>query len=259
MVSKMEWNEINAGSEATDALARAARKAKRPWAAALALCLSAFLLSSCGNSQLSTAAMREATAPALQTIGERAEGIILAVPAEDWPRVYAYIQDIDNRWKDYKRPTVTGLSDPPGFPAGMLRGDLDAALASLRYQAAAKDSPGTIQAAGRVSGAAAELIGFYNPDRPSALHRLAVHEKRIMIQATEGDLVAASTSLDNVRGAWGRARTAVVVRAGDVVARGFDELIAEQQAAIQARNLPRLASGAQVALNMINDMQQLNY
>ncbi len=203
--------------------------------------------------------MREATAPPLQTIGERAEGIILAVPAEDWPRVYAYIQDIDNRWKDYKHPTVTGLSDSPGFPAGMMRGDLDAALASLRYQAAARDVPGTIQAAGRVSGAAAELIGFYNPDRPSALHRLAVHEKRIMIQATEGDLTAASASLDNVRSAWSRARTAVRTRAGDAVAQGFDQLIAEQQAAIQARNLPRLASGAQIALEMINDMQQLNY
>ncbi len=51
----------------------------------------------------------------------------------------------------------------------------------------------------------------------------------------------------------------MLVQAGDVVARGFDQLIVEQQAAIQARNLPRLASGAQIALEMINDMQQLSY
>ncbi|MGE5295937.1 MAG: hypothetical protein ACM3VT_14020 [Solirubrobacterales bacterium] len=200
-----------------------------------------------------------ATTPALQTIGERAEGIILAVPAEDWPRVYAYIKEIDNRWKDYKHPTITLTTEPHGYPEGLLMGDLDAALTGLKYGAAAKDVPGTIKAAAEVSGAAAELIGFYNPERPSALHRLALHEKRIMIQATEGDLAAASTSLDNIRVAWGRARPAVRTRAGDVVAEGFDQLIVEQQAAIRAKNFPRLASGAQVALEMVNNMQQLTY
>ncbi len=255
----MEWTEIDASSEATVAPGRTARTPGRPRATALLLCVLLCLPTSCAKSRQNTAPIRGVTVPALQTISERAEGIILAVPAEDWPRVYAYIKEIDNRWTDYKCPTITAASEPRGFPTGMLYGDLDAAVASLKYGAAAKDVPGTIRAAGRVSGAATELIGFYNPDRPSALHRLAVHEKWIMIQATEGDLAAASTSLDNVRGAWGRARTAVLIRAGDVVAQGFDQLIVEQQAAIQARNLPRLASGAQIALEMINDMQQLSY
>jgi hypothetical protein len=195
----------------------------------------------------------------LQVISERAEGIVIAVPAEDWPRVYAYIKDIENTWRDYKHPTTTGAAIPRRFPTGMLFGDLDAALTGLKDEAAVKNVPGTIKAAGNVSGAVATLIGFFNPDRPSALYRLAVNEKLIMIHATDGNLPAASTTLDNVRVAWDRARPAVLDRTEDVVVQGFDRLIAEQQAAIQARNLPRLASGARDALRMLNDMQQLEY
>jgi hypothetical protein len=197
--------------------------------------------------------------PSLQVISERAESIIIAVPAEDWPRVYAYIKDIDNTWRDYKHPTTTASTERPRFPTGMLLGDLDAALAGLKYGAATKDAVETIKAAGEVSGAAATLIGYYNPDRPSGLHRLALHENRIMVEATDGNLAAASRNLENLRVAWNRVRPTVLLRTEDVVVRGFDQLIDEQHVAIQTRNLPRLASGARTALQMINDMQQLNY
>jgi len=197
--------------------------------------------------------------PSLQRISERAESIIIAIPAQDWPRVYAYIKDIDSTWRDYKNPTVTASTEPRRYPTGMLFGDLDAALTGLKYGAAIKNVPGTIKAAGEVSDAAAVLIGYYNPDRPSGLHRLALHENRIMVEATDGDLAAASRNLENVRIAWNRVRPTILVRTEDVVVRGFDQLIDEQHAAIQTRNLPRLASGARTALQMINDMQQLNY
>jgi hypothetical protein len=197
--------------------------------------------------------------PSLQRISERAEGIIVAVPAQDWPRVYAYIKDIDSTWRDYKSPTITASAEPRRYPTALLFGDLDAALAGLKYGAAAKDVPGTIKSAGEVSNAATVLIGYYNPDRPSALHRLAMHENRIMVEATDGDLAAATRHLEDVRVAWSRVRPTVLIRTQDVVVRGFDQLIDEQNEAIQARNLPRLASGARTALQMINDMQQLNY
>ena len=223
------------------------------------MCVLMSLLASCANSRRNAAMDPEEPPTALQRISERAEGIIIAVPAEDWPRVYAYIKEIDNTWRDYKHPTTTASAGPGRYPAGMLFGDLDAALTGLKYGAATRDIVETINAAGEVSGAAAVLIGFYNPDRPSALHRLAMHEKQIMIHATEGDLAAAATNLDSVRIAWDRAKPTVLTRTGDAVVRGFDQLIDEQQAAIQARNLPRLASGAKDALRMINDMQQLEY
>lgn len=222
------------------------------------LCGLLFLLASCENNRR-TAIDPQEPPTALQRISERAEGIMIAVPAEDWPRVYAFVQDIDNTWRDYKNPAMTGIAAPPQYPTGLLLGDLDAAVAGLKYGAAARDAEGTIKAAGEVSGAVAVLIGYYNPDRPSALHRIAMQEKQIMIQATEGDLAAASANLENIRIAWDRARPTVRDRTSDVVVQGFDQLIAEQRAAIQARNLPRLASGAKDALRMINDMQQLEY
>jgi len=242
-----------------DSSTGAAWMPRRRHAAILLTCVLLCLSASCSKSDRKTTGILDDTPPSLQRISERAEGIIVAVPAQDWPRVYAYIKDIDDTWRDYKNPTVTASSEPRRYPTGLLYGDLDAALTGLKYGAAAKDVPGTIKAAGEVSSAAAVLIGYYNPERPSGLHRLALHENRIMVEATDGDLAAASRHLQDVRVAWNRVRPAVLIRTQDVVVRGFDQLIDEQNEAIQARNLPRLASGARTALQMINDMQQLNY
>ncbi len=260
MGNRMQQNGIGVNSRfKRGSPAATARLPGRRWVVGVSLCVLTCLLGSCAESKRTAAALLYDPPTSLQMISERAEGIIVAVPAQDWPRVYAYIKDIDNTWRDYKRPTVTPSPEPRRYPAGMLYGDLDAALAGLKYGAAARDPLETIQAAGDVSGAAAELIGFSNPRRPSGIHRLAVFERRIIIEATEGDLAGVSVTLDRIRNTWGQVRTAVLTRVGDVVAQGFDQLIAEQQAAIQANNPPRLAAGARSALQMINDMQQLEY
>lgn len=260
MVRETERNETLAGSAAEKRLSsKTARTPDWRHAAIPLICALLCLSASCSKSRRKTMGILDDTPPSLQRIGERAESIIIAVPAQDWPRVYAYIRDIDNTWRDYKHPTVTASTEPRQFPTGLLFGDLDAALTGLRYGAAAKDIMGTIRAASEVSNAAAVLIGYYNPDRPSALHRLALHENRIMVEATNGDLTAASRNLENVRIAWNRVRPTVLIRTEEVVVQGFDQLIDEQRVAIQTGNLPRLASGARTALQMINDMQQLNY
>ena len=61
----------------------------------------------------------EAVQPSLQRIGQRAEAIVVSVPTEDWPRVYAYIREISDAWQDYKHPTVNPSPEPRRFPAGM--------------------------------------------------------------------------------------------------------------------------------------------
>jgi len=226
----------------------------------MSMCVLICLLTSCAasRSDRESAALPEDGAPALQVIGERAEGILLAVPAQDWPRVYAYIRDIDSLWQDYKRPTST-TSEPRRFPTGLLFGDLDAAVAGLKWGAAARDSRHTLRAAGDLSGAVAALAGYSNPERPSGIHRLAVLQTQIAMESAEGNLTAASRNFERLRGTWGQVRPTVRTRAGDVVVQGVDQLLAEQQVALQAGNPSWLASSARDTLQMINDLQQLTY
>jgi len=197
--------------------------------------------------------------PALQRIGQRAEGIVLAVPAEDWPRVYAYIREIDDTWKDYKQPTVQPPAEPRRYPARLMVRQLDAALAALKSAAGARDGPRTMKAANDVNAAAVDLFAFYNPSLPPDMHRLAVFERRILLDSADGDLTGASDTLDRVRGAWGRVRTTISSHVGNTVVSEFDQRIADQQAALDANDSDRLIATAKQALTMIDQMQRLYY
>jgi hypothetical protein len=202
---------------------------------------------------------RDRIPPALQRIGQRAEGIVVAVPAENWPRVYAYISEIDDTWKDYKRPTVVPPAEPGGFPTRMMIRQLDAALAALKRSAAARDATGTMKAANDVNAAATDLFAFYNPTLPSDFHRLTVLEQRILLDSADGDLTRASDTLSRVRDAWGRVRPTISNHVGNSVVNEFDRHITDQQAAVDARDGGRLSSTAKQALTMIDQMERLYY
>ena len=222
-------------------------------------CAMVCLAASCAGPSREVAAAGEEIPPALLTISERAEAIIPAVRAQDWPRVYAHIKDVEDVWQGYKSPTVAPPPEPREYPTGMLFGEVDAALAALRYAAATRDAKGTMRAANDLSGAAVELIGYYNPARPSGINRLAVFQRHIVLDAADGDLADIATNLSRVRSMWDRVRPTILANAGDTVVNGFDQLIAEQDAALQARDRARLTSSAEAALQMINQMQELHY
>jgi len=202
---------------------------------------------------------RDRIPPALQRIGQRAEGIIVAVPTENWPRVYAYVSDIDNAWKDYKRPTVAPSAEPRRFPANMMVHQLDAALAALKRSAAARDAPGTMKAADDVNAAATDLFAFYNPTLPPQIHRLTVLERRILLNSADGDLTGASGTLISVRKAWGQLRPTISNHVGNKVVNEFDQHIEDQQAALDAKDRGRLSATAKQALTMIDQMERLYY
>ena len=195
----------------------------------------------------------------LQRIGQRAESIVLAVPAEDWPRVYAYVREIDDAWKDYKRPTVQPSSEPERYPARLLVRQLDAALAALKSAAATRDRARTMKAANDVNAVAIDLFAFYNPGMPPDMYRLTVLERRILLDSADGDLTRASATLNHVRGAWGRVRATISGHVGNTVVSEFDRRIADQQAALDANDSDRLSATARQALTMIDQMQRLYY
>jgi len=226
------------------------------------MCVVAGLAASCHKNtteRLGYVSPIEAAQPALQKIGQRAEAIVVSVPTEDWPRVYAYIREISDAWQDYKHPTVNPSSEPRRFPASMLVSQLDAALAALKEASAARDSARTIQAANDVNAAAVEMYAFYNPTIPPEINTLEVLERQIIKACADGDLDGASDTLGTVRGTWVRARPIVSARVGDQVVVAFDQYIVDQQVAVAAGNGTELSARAKKALAMLDEMSRLYY
>ena len=196
--------------------------------------------------------------PALREIGDTAVNIIDLAALGDWPQVYAHVRDIDNVWSDYQHPTVVPPSDPRASDT-LLHDRLDAALARLREAAAARNSTETMAAANDVNAAAIDLIAYYNPSVPPGLYRLAVLERRILLDSWDGRLDTAPDTLVEVRRIWERVRPAVAARSSERVAEAFDTNLADQQAALDAGESERLGDYAQNALIMVNEMEQLSY
>lgn len=183
----------------------------------------------------------------------------MAVPAEDWPRVYAYIAEIDDTWKDYKHPTVASPVDPGRLPMRIMVRQLDAALAALKRSAATRDVTGTMKAANDVNAAATDLFASYNPTLPPEFDRLVVLERRVLFDSADGDLSRASDTLSRVRDAWGHVRPTISSHVGNRVVNEFDRHITDQEAAVHTRDGDRLTATARRALTMIDQMERLYY
>ena len=160
------------------------------------------------------------------------------------------------------RTTSTRPVVPPSYPRGattLLYGRLDTALARLKDAAAARDSDQTMRAANDVDAAAVELIEYYNPTVPPNLPRLAVLERKIMIDSWDGKIGDAAQTLGEVRRTWTQVRPTVAARSSAEVAAAFDASITDQQRAIDAQESSTLGIYAENALIMLKEMEQLSY
>jgi hypothetical protein len=146
--------------------------------------------------------------------------------------VYAHVRDINNAWSDYKHPTVVPPSDPRP-PETLLYGPLDTAMARLREAAAARRTTETMAAANDVSAAAFELIEYYNPSVPPGLARLAVLERKILVDSWDG-------RIDTAQILWSRSAAPGNAAGGrrplqrEEWPRPLSSNLADQQAALDA-------------------------
>ncbi len=236
----------------------------RLWIGVVLIGATAGLVASCSHRQ-KTAGISYAAwvppgniPPTLREIGATAVDIIDLAAVGAWPQVYARVRDIDNAWSDYKHPTVAPPSEPR-FPDTLLYGPLDTSIARLRDAAAARNAPATMAAANDVSAASFELIEYYNPRVPPGLARLAVLERKILLDTWDGRIDTAPDTLVEVHRTWQRVRPAVVARSSERVAEAFENNLADQQAALDALESEQVGACAENALIMINEMQQLSY
>jgi hypothetical protein len=196
--------------------------------------------------------------PALEEIGNRAVDIIDLADMDDWPQVYALVQNLSDAWSDYKHPTVA----PPSYPrpaSSLLYSQLDTALSRLKEAAAARDGAQTMRAANDVDAAAAELIEFYNPAIPPELHRLVALERKIMLDSWDGRIDAAPDTLIEVRRRWNRVRPVVVDHSSVEAVEAFEDSITAQQRAIDTQESSTLGYYAENAIVMLREMEQLSY
>lgn len=230
----------------------------------LLLCVIAGLVTSCGHHEKEPGAPYAGYVPpgnapsALSDISDMAVDIIDMADREDWPQTDASVQEISDAWTDYKNPTVVLPSYPRGAST-LLYDRLDTALARLKDTAAARDSDQTMRAANDVDAAAVELIEYYNPTIPPELQRLAVLERKIMLDSWDGKIEAAAQTLGEVRRTWTRVRPTVADRSSDEVAEAFEDSITDQQRAIEAQESSTLGRYAENALIMLKEMEQLSY
>jgi hypothetical protein len=230
------------------------------------LCAVAALVTSCGEEEREQAAAGsyaawvppERVPPALLRIGERAEDVMAAAADENWPRVLAYVRDISDAWHDYQHPTVAPVSFPRP-PATLLYGQMDTAVARLQDAAAARQATGTIRAANDVDAAAAELHEYYHPTIPTDLHRLRALERRIALDAAEGQIDGTGVTLSRARRAWTRVRPVVEVNSSPSAVAALDDMMDSQQVALEARNSDTLGIYARLAIDLIREMERLSY
>ncbi len=238
----------------------------RWWVNLVVLCTTAVLVISCGHEKRerevagSYAAWvpPENVPPALLRISVRAEQVMTAAAEDNWPRVLVGVRDISDAWHDYQHPTVEPVSSPRP-PAMLLYGQMDAALARLRDAAAARRTIATMRAANDVDAAAAELDEYYNPALPTDLHRLRALERRITLDAAEGKIDSAAETLRQARWAWARVRLTVEANSSPSAVAAVDEMLNDQQIALEARNGETLGLYARRAIDLIREMEGLSY
>lgn len=193
----------------------------------------------------------------LLRIDEQAEQTVAAVIKDDWPRVYAYIQDIDDAWADYMNPTIEPERQPLMPPAATLAERVGAALGALKDAAARRDSPAAAKAANDVSAAAANLYEYYHPAIPPDLRRFEIFERRILIDLRYGAFDSASTTLSRAEEVWQRVRPTVARRAGSENVQAITDQLDLQKAALGKYDAVAVTASVETTIKLIDGIQAL--
>ena len=121
----------------------------------------------------------------LDTIEAQAEDIIDIVPANEWAKVRADVNNVVEAWDEYRaRALRDGASQK-------LVDRFDDALERLRTAADAEQATESMQRANDVSAATVELFGLYDTLFPVDIGRLDVIGRQIVFAADRQDLTDA--------------------------------------------------------------------
>jgi len=186
----------------------------------------------------------------LTTLEAQAEDIIDSVPGGDWGKVTADVAAIDTAWRAYQAQAVSDHVPQPFQEA------LTVALARLQKTSAAKDAPGTVQAANDLSAAIVDLFTVYHPARPTDLGWLDVLERQIVL-GVPGDDSATADSLAKINAVWARLKPVILARNGADTATQFENSLTTQQEALSNKQAAALTIAATNGLELVDALEKL--
>ena len=186
----------------------------------------------------------------LNTLEAQAEDIIDSVPGGDWRKVTADVAAIDKAWQAYQSQAKNDHIPQPFQDA------LTAALDHLQKTSAAKDAPGTHQAANDVSAAVVDLFTVYHPALPTDLGWLDVLERQVVLDV-RGDDGAAADSLAKINAVWVRLKSVILAHNGSDVATRFENSLMAQQQALSSKQAAALTAEAMNGLELVDALEEL--
>jgi hypothetical protein len=186
----------------------------------------------------------------LNTLEAQAEDIIDSVPGGDWRKVTADVAAIDKAWQAYQSQAKNDHIPQPFQDA------LTAALDHLQKTSAAKDAPGTHQAANDVSAAVVDLFTVYHPALPTDLGWLDVLERQVVLDVP-GDDGAAADSLAKINAVWARLKSVILAHNGSDVATRFENSLMAQQQALSSKQAAALTAEATNGLELVDALEEL--
>jgi len=187
----------------------------------------------------------------LNTLEVQAEDIIDAVPGGDWKKVTADVAAIDTAWQAYQAQAKNDHIPQPFQDA------LAAALDGLQKTSAAKDAPGTLQAANDLTAAVLDFVTVYHPAEPTDLGWLDVLERQVMLDSAVDDWSAAADSLAKTSAVWSRLTPVILAHNGSDAATQFENSLTAQQQALSNENRESLTTEATNSLELVDALEKL--
>jgi hypothetical protein len=186
----------------------------------------------------------------LNTLEAQAEDIIDSVPGGDWRKVTADVAAIDKAWQAYQSQAKDDHIPQPFQDA------LTIALDHLQKTSAAKDAPGTQQAANDMSAAVVDLFTVYHPALPTDLGWLDVLERQVVLDV-RGDDRAAADSLAKINAVWVRLKSVILAHNGSDLATRFENSLMAQQQALSSKQAAALTAEAMNGLELVDALEEL--
>jgi hypothetical protein len=187
----------------------------------------------------------------LSTIEVQAEDIIDSVPGGDWRKVTADVAAIDTAWQAYQAQAKNDHIPQP-FQAALM-----AARDGLQKTSAAKDAPGTLQAANDLTAAVLDFVTVYHPAEPTDLGWLDVLERQVVLDGAADDWSAAADSLAKINAVWVRLKPVILAHNGSDAATRFETSLAAQQQALSNEHAAALTTEATNGLELVDALENL--
>ncbi|MFN8444075.1 MAG: hypothetical protein U0175_25055 [Caldilineaceae bacterium] len=187
----------------------------------------------------------------LNVIEAQAEDLIDILPSGNWKNIAGNVEDIANAWETYQAQIANDRVPQPFVDA------LNSSLEQLQKGTAAQDETSTHQAANDVSAALMDLFALYQPATPVDLGRLDVLGRQVILDVEAEDFVAAANTLSMSNAIWARLKPIVLANQGEKVAGEFDQSLATQQKALEAKDGEALSDEANNGLELVDALEQL--